>query len=164
MTTPLITNPSTTLRIAFLLWARIWNIMSDAVPFGACPSPNADGYPKTNLLAGIGCFGSTRLPGAGAIVRKDGALFGPPKSDVPGPASEKKSPKAATKSSEPFRYEDTRKATVPAKDEKPIMGIRTNKNFVVANAVEAILQGENSPTGAGQSNPLQSGYFCGSLC
>ena len=31
------------------------------------------------------------------------------------------------------------KETVPRRDEKPVMGLRTNKNFITANAVEAIL-------------------------
>ena len=39
-----------------------------------------------------------------------------------------------------FKYEDVRKAKVPDKRQKPIMGIKTSKNFITANAVEAILQ------------------------
>lgn len=39
-----------------------------------------------------------------------------------------------------FKYEDTRKPTVPDRRERPIMGIKTSKNFITANAVEAILQ------------------------
>ena len=34
------------------------------------------------------------------------------------------------------------KPAVPKKDEKPIMGLKTNKNFVVTNAVENILAGK----------------------
>lgn len=40
-----------------------------------------------------------------------------------------------------FKYESTRKPHVPSKDDRPILGITTTKNFVTANAVEAILQG-----------------------
>ena len=42
-----------------------------------------------------------------------------------------------------FKYSvDDRKPSVPRKEEKPVMGITTSKNFITANAVEAILQGE----------------------
>lgn len=41
-------------------------------------------------------------------------------------------------------YDGTRinepvKPIVPKKDEKPIMGLKSNKNFIVSNAVENIL-------------------------
>jgi hypothetical protein len=52
-----------------------------------------------------------------------------------------KQSKKLTNSSENFQYADKRKLAVPSKDEKPIMGITTSKNFITANAVEAILQG-----------------------
>ena len=40
-----------------------------------------------------------------------------------------------------FNYpEDQRKVYVPKRDEKPVMGLKTSKNFITANAVEAILQ------------------------
>ena len=34
-----------------------------------------------------------------------------------------------------------RKAAVPKKDEKPILGLVSDKNYIVANAVENILAG-----------------------
>jgi hypothetical protein len=40
-----------------------------------------------------------------------------------------------------FKYAEERKPYVPRKTDKPIMGLKTNKNFITANAVEAILQG-----------------------
>ena len=49
-----------------------------------------------------------------------------------------KSPKAQ---SGPFHYEDKRLPEVPNRADKPVLGIRTNKNFITANAVQAILQG-----------------------
>ena len=39
-----------------------------------------------------------------------------------------------------FGYTDRRKEKVPDKRERPVMGIKTTKNFITANAVEAILQ------------------------
>lgn len=94
-----------------------------------------------------GCFGTTRLYGAGQITKKDGALFGPPKSEynLPNTGSLKRRTNDKTSlsaSGERFIYSDRRKDTVPAKEDRPIMGITTTKNFVTANAVEAILQGE----------------------
>jgi len=35
-----------------------------------------------------------------------------------------------------------KKPPIPKKDEKPIMGLVSEKNFVVSNAVEAILAGK----------------------
>jgi hypothetical protein len=40
-------------------------------------------------------------------------------------------------------YTDTeRKPAVPKKDEKPIYGLKSSKNFIVSNAVENILSGK----------------------
>ncbi|GMI42054.1 hypothetical protein TeGR_g10240 [Tetraparma gracilis] len=44
--------------------------------------------------------------------------------------------------------EDEKKETVPRRDEKPVMGLRTNKNFITANAVEAILSVPQMPRNA----------------
>lgn len=41
--------------------------------------------------------------------------------------------------------EDHKRAPVPKKDEKPIMGLVSDKNFIVANAVENILAGKFQP-------------------
>lgn len=50
-----------------------------------------------------------------------------------------------------FKYPvDDRKPSVPRKEEKPVMGITTSKNFITANAVEAILQ---VPQGVGEVQP-----------
>eukprot|EP01016_Furgasonia_blochmanni_P036554 TRINITY_DN4189_c0_g1_i5.p3 TRINITY_DN4189_c0_g1~~TRINITY_DN4189_c0_g1_i5.p3 ORF type:complete len:140 (-),score=20.36 TRINITY_DN4189_c0_g1_i5:349-768(-) len=39
-----------------------------------------------------------------------------------------------------FKYEDTqRKPAIPKRDEAPIMGLKSHKNYIVANAVENIL-------------------------
>ena len=39
-----------------------------------------------------------------------------------------------------------KKVDVPAKDEKPIMGLISDKNFIVSNAVENILAAPNLPS------------------
>lgn len=88
----------------------------------------------------FGCTGTTRLYGAGKVVKKDGALFGPPKEGYGLPRTISPKSNTATSGSGKFSYTDHRKANIPSKDEKPIMGITTSKNFVTANAVEAILQ------------------------
>lgn len=43
-----------------------------------------------------------------------------------------------------FTYKDTdqRKPAIPKKQDKPIMGLVSDKNFIVANAVENILAGK----------------------
>lgn len=41
---------------------------------------------------------------------------------------------------ESFQYQGERKQAVPKRNDKPIMGLKTTKNFITANAVEAILQ------------------------
>ena len=39
-----------------------------------------------------------------------------------------------------FKYNaETKKPAIPKKDEKPIMGLKTSKNFVLANKVENML-------------------------
>jgi hypothetical protein len=40
---------------------------------------------------------------------------------------------------------EAKRAAVPKREEKPIMGLKTDKNFVVANAVEAILAAPKRP-------------------
>ena len=39
----------------------------------------------------------------------------------------------------PFKYEDRKKESVPKVSEKPIMGLKSNKNYILTNAVENIL-------------------------
>lgn len=39
---------------------------------------------------------------------------------------------------EKFSYGDRRKDTVPDRKDKPILGLKTSKNFLEANAVDAI--------------------------
>jgi hypothetical protein len=104
--------------------------------------------PSQNLSGStFGCFGTTRLPGAGIVDKRDGALFGPHKK-LPNKHQESRLQKAASNSLNrsgsgegTFTYTDTdtRKPGVPSRYEKPVMGITSSKNFVTANAVEAIL-------------------------
>ena len=88
-----------------------------------------------------GCVGTTRLIGAGKIAKRDGANFGPPKPELRRSQSAN-SDRNENRQNGHFAYTDRRKGNVPSKEEKPIMGITTNKNFITANAVEAILMGE----------------------
>lgn len=106
--------------------------------------------PETPLTGStFGCKGTTRLIGAAVPTKKDGALFGPPGSlDKPDPknflkkTSSTKGDTSDFKSQ--FKYSDRLKPPIPSKDETPLMGLRSSKNYVTANAVEAILQGEIS--------------------
>jgi hypothetical protein len=85
----------------------------------------------------------SHFPGAHSHA-SDAAHFGRPK------GSGKKDPKEyAKKASGPLKFaaqqtfkidRSERKAPVPKADEKPIMGLKSGKNFITANAVEVILQ------------------------
>lgn len=87
-----------------------------------------------------GCRGSSRIIGAGGFQKKPGSLYG-----IPNPKYIKTSQSLQNtklnKQSGLFSYNDARKPNVPKIDEKPVLGIRSNKNFIVTNAVEAIVQG-----------------------
>lgn len=87
----------------------------------------------------FGCHGTTRLYGAGECVKKDGATMGPPKPEQGFP-TQKKEKFGASGTGQPFQYTDRRRMPVPSKDDKPIYGLRSSKNYITANAVEAILQ------------------------
>lgn len=87
----------------------------------------------------FGCHGTSRLPGAGKLIYKEGGLFGPPKA-LNVIATIKKS-RDEEEDDYRVRYQTKRKNAVPGKNETPVVGMRSNKNFITANAVEAILQG-----------------------
>ncbi len=76
------------------------------------------------------------------MVKKPGALFGPRYEDIVGRTSYlvKKAPEEKKENN--FHYTDRVKATLPRSDSRPVMGIKTTKNFITANAVEAILAGK----------------------
>ncbi|CAG9320757.1 ENKUR_2 [Blepharisma stoltei] len=91
-----------------------------------------------------------------------GATFGKAKGSVkPDPQSYRKKgtgtmklPEATNK----FSYTaQERRPPIPKNDEKPIMGLKTDKNFIVANAVEVILKAPK--TVPEQPNPLQKKDF-----
>lgn len=97
----------------------------------------------------FGTQGTTQLAGASIVKRRTSANFGPPSQAPPDPtrylkrgertADTRRRLREAAESS--FRYpEQARKPAVPRAQDVPIMGIRTSKNFITANAVEAILQ------------------------
>jgi len=92
----------------------------------------------------FGCKGSTRPLGAGKMEKKDGALFGPPKAEfglTTAKLTQSNDDKKDTYSLSTSKFDPSmRRPRVPGKEEKPILGITTSKNYVTANAVEAILQ------------------------
>jgi gas vesicle protein len=93
-----------------------------------------------------GCHASTRLLGAGKLSKKDGAYFGPPKPESGLPRTQKgRSQSPERDGTGRFTYMDKTREPVPSKDDRPILGITTSKNFIVSNAVEAILQAPRRP-------------------
>lgn len=81
------------------------------------------------------------------VTKKDGAWYGPstkPESPtkflLKGTGTAKKT--EFLKSSGTFKYEDPlKKDPIPKRTEQPISGITSKKNYITANAVEAILMG-----------------------
>jgi len=95
----------------------------------------------------FGTHGNTQLHGAGMVKKRETATFGHPGKLGPNPKEFLKRGEKAVKiparnpDLQKFNYpEDQRKVYVPKRDEKPVMGLKTSKNFITANAVEAILQ------------------------
>lgn len=97
----------------------------------------------------FGTHGTTRPPGAGLLVKREHSVLGP--KDVARPDPQNFLKKSLTTPEmvgemrrsmhSSFRYTDEqRRPAVPSRDDRPVMGLRSNKNFITANAVEAILQ------------------------
>src|SRR5688572_28060654 len=100
----------------------------------SCFDPNAGLTGST-----FGCKGSTRLPGAGSSVKKECALFGPRYEDLVSKEYLKKKEVEEQQVSTYKRPVPNTKPGVPSRATQPVMGIHTSKNFITANAVEAIL-------------------------
>jgi hypothetical protein len=102
--------------------------------------------PTQNLTGStFGCRGSTRLPGAGVVDKREGSLFGPHKTLPPYKSTTNRLTKSGTNTlsgSGEFHFNGERKPAVPSRTEKPVLGITSNKNYITANAVEAILMGK----------------------
>ncbi|KAJ8604981.1 hypothetical protein CTAYLR_006895 [Chrysophaeum taylorii] len=103
--------------------------------------------PKTPVTGStFGIRGTTQSLGAGCIKKKDTATFGkPPRTQIPDPRTylkggDKLSRVPARVEVDEFHYQGERKELVPKRGDRPVMGLKTTKNFITANAVEAILQ------------------------
>jgi hypothetical protein len=78
------------------------------------------------------------------LTKKEGALFGPTTKNGSTTEFLKKGTRKSIPSptSNTFRYEDpVKKEALPKRSEQPIYGIKSDKNYITSNAVEAILQG-----------------------
>ncbi|XP_055038076.2 enkurin [Misgurnus anguillicaudatus] len=75
------------------------------------------------------------------INKASNKTMGPAQVDVPSPQKyllkHSKEPKLPEKKS--FKYEDANKPPVPARTDRPLMGIHSNKNFIKTNAIENIM-------------------------
>jgi hypothetical protein len=78
---------------------------------------------------------------------REGAFYGPPKGDLAESSRNMvQFKRAAAEALAPksLNWRESYKSTrpgIPDKNDRPVVGITTNKNFVTANAVEAILMG-----------------------
>ena len=82
---------------------------------------------------------------------KEGALYGPPKGELALSFQKTRKYKRMTEENSAPKAANWResyrqiKAPIPDKTDRPVIGITTNKNFVTANAVEAILMEPRQP-------------------
>ena len=91
--------------------------------------------------------------------------MGPAKVDVPPPTNyltkHSKEPKLPQKTNFMYSDGDKSKPAVPKHNEKPLMGIKSNKDFVKTNAVENIMSVPKRPaanyvdTAKGSTHPLE---------
>lgn len=111
----------------------------------------------------FGTHGTTRPLGAGLVVRREHSLLGPKEVGRPDPqqflrkshTTREMVDELKRSAHSAFQYSDEhRRPSVPARDDRPVMGLRSNKNFITANAVEAILQVPPA-TDLGQPNYLR---------
>ncbi|CAM9902989.1 unnamed protein product [Heterosigma akashiwo] len=116
----------------------------------------------------LGTFGTSQLAGAGRLKPKGTATFGLAQGKArPNPGTflkkqEKRGTVAAAKDVQviPFKYEDKQKKPgIPSRDDKPVQGLQTTKNFITANAVETILQAPpfTPPESADPAGPARAG-------
>jgi len=57
-----------------------------------------------------------------------------------------------------FSRDGPKKVAVPLRDEKPIMGLVSDKNFIVSNAVENILAAPKLPTSGNKDYLKKKNY------
>eukprot|EP00771_Trimastix_marina_P000148 gnl/Trimastix_PCT/1156.p1 GENE.gnl/Trimastix_PCT/1156~~gnl/Trimastix_PCT/1156.p1 ORF type:complete len:248 (+),score=61.11 gnl/Trimastix_PCT/1156:41-745(+) len=83
----------------------------------------------------------SRHPGVVPAQKKSAATMGPACVPLNGTANFTKKVDRSLPSPQRFQYTETvpRRSPVPKRTEQPLMGLTTDKNFIVANAVETIL-------------------------
>ncbi len=111
------------------------------------PTASTFGNHTTNRL--VGNFNGDYQPQGGKHTGKSQAKWGKK------PGAEKPDPKGFTKKMtgtmrlpdkpEKFKREVPKKPAIPKKEDKPIHGLVSDKNFIVANAVENILAAPKIP-------------------
>jgi len=112
-------------------------------------------FPCTSHSHSQGLHGTTASVGGGITeIKKNHVLsstFGPTSKTNNSPthylkAGARTSKADTTKNVSKYTYiNESKKPHVPTRGEKPIMGLRTSKNFITANAVEAILSVPQMP-------------------
>lgn len=132
---------------------NITNWVQDAPPQPVRPPRYRSKYGRGTAptASTFGLQGSTRLPGANrgiekaeSLVVKKQAAMGPRQPHSTNARDFlRKSGKDVISDAPPAKFTRplvrAKKPAVPSRDEKPVMGLQTTKNFLVANAVENIL-------------------------
>jgi hypothetical protein len=80
------------------------------------------------------------------VDKREGALFGNHKTLPAHKSTTNRLKKTGSNSlsnsgEQKFTYSEERREAVPKHTERPVLGIMSNKNYITANAVEAILMG-----------------------
>lgn len=92
--------------------------------------------------------GATAAPSGSHVMKAPSATFGLPKGAAkPNATTFRLKGTGTMVLNEPKKFGRTeaKKVSVPKKDEKPIMGLVSDKNFIVSNAVENILAAPKLP-------------------
>lgn len=132
----------------------IYNLVPEQYVEQAKPPMYRSRHDPTAPVTGstFGTHGTTQLHGAGVVKKRAAATFGPQNKTNPNPQTYlKRGAPLELPAPTAFKYPDARrKPAVPKIEDRPVMGIQTAKNFITANAVEAILQ---VPQGLGETEP-----------
>lgn len=125
------------------------------------PTGSSFGLKNTSKPGVSNLSGDKEAPGGSHSHKAASAMFGLPKGAAkPDTSTFRLKGTGTMKLPQPTKYQrpGDKKVAVPLKDEKPIMGLVSDKNFIVSNAVENILAAPKMPS-ANQRDYLKKKNF-----